>query len=187
MNKINIALLYILLLISFIITNASSEPLDAIMVSKDNTDEKIYEIDKDVESGLKNASSPEEQVRYLKSVICDNQKKLENNNRCKSSAIRLLGKYGGTNSIPVLIDNLTFEDSEWHDFPSVIALAAIGETAVSPLLEVIKNEADKNRLAFAVQALMRIKGTSYNEFAKQQKQSMPSNTWKNLFRYAIKD
>ena len=182
----NIVRMSILLLISSIITSASSEPLDAIK-AKDNTDETIYGIDKNIEGKLKDATSIEEQVLYLKSVICDDQGEPENLNHRKSSAIRLLGKYGGTNSIPVLIENLVYKDSERHDFPSVIALAAIGETAVSPLLEVIKNEADKNRLACAVQALMRIKGTSYNEFAKQQKQLMPSNSWKNLFRYAIKD
>lgn len=183
----NTVCISILFLIVFITANAFSDSLSERAVSEQNTAPNIYEMDDNVESRLASITSEVEQIEYLRSVINGSQEELENLNHRKSSAIRLLGKCGGTNAIPILIKNLEFEDSQRHDYPSVIALAGMGEVAVSPLLEVIKNDGDKIQLYFSVKTLMRIKGTGYNEFAKQQIALMPSNSWKNLFQYAIED
>lgn len=171
----------------FMINRVRCEPVKEEMKKKQQATGRMYEIDNEIEHNLQALSSPEEKVAYLKSYLIGRHKSSQQQEFQKSSAIRLLGEYGGTNAIPALIDNLEYEDPIYRDNPSVTALVAVGESATEPLLDVIKSKDEKQRIALAVQALMRIKGTNYNTFIECQRDQMPSNTWKNLLRYAIED
>ncbi len=171
----------------FIINSGICEPIKRRMKIKQQTTEIKYKIDKDIKHHLQALNSPKEKIAYLKSYLISRHKCSHQQKNKKSSAIRLLGEYGGTNSIPALIENLEYEDPIYHDNPSVTALATIGESATEPLLLVVKSKEEKNRIALAVQALMRIKGTNYNTFVEQKRAQMPLDTWKNLLIYAIED
>ena len=164
-----------------------SEPMRASMQTEQTSDKHVPNIDNKIETEVMKMTSQVDRVVFLKSFITNNQKESPEKNVQKATALRLMGKYGGANAIPVLIENLEYQDAKHHDTPSVSALVAIGEPAVQPLLGVVDAPGNKHRTSLAVQALMAIKGTGYDVFVEEQKGHMSAEAWKNLLRYAIVD
>jgi hypothetical protein len=110
----------------------------------------------------------------------------------KASAIRLLGVIRDTNSVGVLVSVIAFKDVQYlgdrqiHMWPAVDSLAAIGEPAVPQLLDIVKEIPKEDmRVSLAVQTLVKIKGTHYEEFVKEQKNKLPEAAWLNLCVYAV--
>ncbi len=147
----------------------------------------IYEIHNQVRNEAGQMTSIHERATYLSSVIASNTNNSSTiENFKKASAIRLLGVIGLTNSIGILITNIDFEDIKYHNYPAVASLIKIGEPAVPQLLDVVKEPLDKRqRVPLAVEALLKIKGKTYEKFVQLQKNKMPSEVWSRLLKYAI--
>lgn len=174
-------------LVALIPVEGFSEPIRASMQTEQISDKHAPNIDKNIETEVMKMTSQVDRVVFLKSIMANNQGESPENNLQKATALRLMGEYGGSNAIPVLIENLEYQEAKHHDTPSVSALAAIGEPAVQPLLGVVGAPGNKQRTSLAVQALMAIKGSGYAEFVEEQKGHMSAEAWKNLLRYAIED
>jgi len=163
------------------------EPMRVSMKTEQISDKHVPNIDKNIEAAVMKMTSQVDRVVFLKSFITNNLGESPEENLQKATALRLMGDYGGSNAIPVLVENLEYEDTKHHDTPSVSALVAIGEPAVQPLLRVVAASGNKHRTSLAVQALMAIKGTQYDEFVEEQKDRMNADTGKNLLRYTIQE
>ncbi len=173
------------IILLLIVNNVFSEAARGNMQTKPNTKKRIYEVSREVDGGLQHLTSQEEKVTYLQHFIVNEKEEMQRVHFYKASAIRLLGENGGSNAVPILIDNINYEDVRHHDKPSVTALVTIGKPAVQSLLEVVEISESKQSIYHAVQALLKIEGTNYSEFVNQQKDKMSSNVWKNLLKYAI--
>jgi hypothetical protein len=127
-----------------------------------------------------------EQLRvFLESVVINTTDATGENNSKIASAIRLLGVIRSTNSITMLASKIDFLDTKYHNKPAVFAMAAMGETAVPQLMEIVKEPKNSKRIANAVQVLMEIKGSKYGEFLEEQKKVLPSEIWKRMLGYAV--
>jgi len=157
------------------------------MQTKQLSDRHVSNIDKKIKKEVMTMTSQVDRIVFLNSFIANNQELSPVKDIQKATALRLMGEYGGSNAIPVLIEHLEYHDVRLHDAPSVSALVAIGEPAVRPLLRIVETLENKHRTSLAVQALMAIKGTGYNAFVEEQKGHMSADAWKNLLRYAIVD
>jgi hypothetical protein len=150
----------------------------------------VFAVDNDVRKEANKRSTIESRILYLNSVVNSlgtNSNEIANFK--KASAIRLLGAIKSTNSIGILISNLTFAEIKSHDRPSLSALAAIGEPSVPVLIGVLKNpDASPETCECAVQALMFIKQANphiekWLTFVKEQKSLLPTIAWERLSRY----
>jgi hypothetical protein len=157
------------------------------MQTEQISDKHVPNINKNIEAEVMKMTSQVDRVVFLKSVMANKQEESPEKNFQKATALRLMGEYGASNAIPVLIENLEYQDTEHHDTPAVSALISIGEDAVQPLLGVVAALGNKQRTSLAVQTLMAIKGTHYDAFVEEQKGRMNDEAWKNLLRYAIED
>jgi len=124
---------------------------------------------------------------YLESVVKNTDESTSEGNFQVSSAIRLLGVIHSTNSIPVLASKIDFEDGQYRNNPTPLAMAAMGEAAVSQLIEIIKEPQRSKRTHFAAAALVQIKGVEYFEFVDEQKNSLPAEIWKRFLQVSSFD
>jgi hypothetical protein len=143
-------------------------------------------VSKDVREGANRLATSELRVAYLSSVIGSNALKTnENQNFSKSSAIRLLGVIKNTNSIPVLVSNITFADAIFPRRPAYRALEKIGEPAVPCLMDVVKDpSAPPDKLELVVHVLRVIKHNpgQWDKFVEDQKKVLPPQLWGRIDR-----
>ena len=143
------------------------------------------EIDTDVRKHVDACSTTESKMTYLCSLITENGNSSDAANLRKSSAIRLLGKTGGTNAISTLVTNLTFMDRRYNGSPASRALVDIGEAAVPELLKVVEGSTDELKIQWAALTVGVIKGGTWKEFLEQQKGILPRKAFDRLTHYAI--
>ena len=146
-------------------------------------------VSQDVREGANRLATPALRVAYLSSVIASNALKTnEIQNFRKASALRLLGVIKSTNSIPVLVSNITFVDAEFPRRPAYSALEKIGEPAVPYLMDVVEDpSAPADKLELVVQVLRFIKHANQNSrqwdrFVEEQKKVLPPELWGRVDR-----
>lgn len=144
-----------------------------------------YEIETNVFNEVNMLPTVERRCAYLASVVTNTTDSTAEDNFKIASAIRLLGVLHSTNSIAVLVARIDFEDAKYRNNPTVLAMAAMGEPAVSQLMAVVNEPKSSRRVRFAVETLMEIKGSKYNEFVGEQKNNLSIEVWKRLLQYAI--
>lgn len=120
-------------------------------------------------------------VAYLSSVIASNSVETNSNeNYRKSSAIRLLGVIARSNSIAILVSNITFIDVKYTERPVYRALEAIGEPAVPYLLNALKEPSASPKKCDCVIEMLRIikHAMSYPDrwqrFVDNEKETFPA-------------
>jgi hypothetical protein len=138
-------------------------------------------------------TTTELRLAYLSSVIASNA--IDTNgieNFRKSSAIRLVSVIKSTNSIAILVSNITFLDVEIPKFPEMpayYALEVIGEPAVPYLMDVVKDpSAPPEKVERVVEVLRHVKRVQYNnpdqwdKFVEEQKKELPPELWNRIDR-----
>lgn len=141
----------------------------------------IYTISQEVREEANKLATTESRIAYLSSVIASNAVDTSAvENFRKSSALRLMGIINSTNTIPVLVSNLTFVDAKLPVRPAVEALAKIGEPAVPCLLEALKDpSASSEKVELIVQELRFIKKAQFDpenrwgKFVEENKGKLP--------------
>jgi hypothetical protein len=98
-----------------------------------------YQVSQGVREVANTLATPELRIAYLLSVIATNAVETnEIENMQKSSAIRLVSVIKSKQSIAVLVSNITFVDTKYHEQPAYQALETIGEPAVPNLMDVVR-------------------------------------------------
>ena len=151
-----------------------------------------FGIDPSLREEVNKLPTSELRIDRLSAIILSNNRATnETQNLKTSSAIRLLGVIRSTNSVGVLVSNLTFTEVKTKERPAVQALAAIGEPAVPQLLDVLKEpSASEEKCSWAVEAMEWIKQAGTHEHMKdwarfllEQKTKLPAKAWERLWRY----
>jgi hypothetical protein len=126
-----------------------------------------------------------DQVAYLTSIVANYQPNRLDAEASKAAALRLLGVAGISNSVALLVENLSFRENMTGTYPAMDGLILFGDVAVPQLLDLLERSPDKREWLLVVQALMRIKDKDYKRFVNDQKPKLPEEHWKKLVVYAI--
>lgn len=114
------------------------------------------QIDPSVLASFNALSNRAAQTAYLLDLV-GGEVSTDKANAEKTAALFLLGRLGGTNSIDVLLRNLTFKDAKTKISPAVLALASIGEPAVEPIFQFIQQADDQLAAVRGAEAIQMIK------------------------------
>lgn len=148
-----------------------------------------FSIDPAIREEVNKLPTADLRIARLSAIVEANNKATnETQNLKASSAIRLLGVIKSTNSISILVSNLTFVDTKYHGRPAVEALAAIGKPAMPQLLDVLKDPSESDeKCVWAVEAMKLTKGANghirdWLKFMDEQRGILPKFAWERFWR-----
>jgi hypothetical protein len=135
---------------------------------------------------LANFRASNDPLEYLRTVALKNIDGGDlDAHRQKATAIRLLGRIGGTNSFATVVHELDFVDKSSGSFPASYALIDMGETVVPPLFEHILTldpVKDHLRISSAAWAMRNILGDQqFDNLLEGNRQRIPALTYQVLY------